>query len=89
MALHPDTGDLYLDETGDITRVSGLDYLPQKVQMLLSANKGESAFSPTFGMRLFEYFDEFRGLPWLDLILKLDVVRQASIPSWNCSMRRQ
>lgn len=40
-------------------------------------------------MRFFEYFDEFRGLPWLDLILKLDVVRQASIPSRDCSMKRQ
>ena len=43
-------------------------------------NQGESAFSPTFGMRFFEYFEVFRGSPWLDFLLKLDVVSQASIP---------
>jgi hypothetical protein len=80
MASHPDTNDLYLDERGNIARVSGLDCLPQKVRTLLSMNQGESAFSPTFGMRLFEYFEVFRGSPWLDFLLKLDVIRQASIP---------
>jgi len=89
MALHPDTNDLYLDEKGSIARVSGLDYLPQKVRTLLSMNQGESVFSPTFGMRFFEYFEAFRGLPWLDLLLKLDVIRQASIPFRDNIMGRQ
>lgn len=89
MALHPDTNDLYLDERGGIARVSGLDYLPQKVRALLSMNQGESVFSPTFGMRFFEYFEAFRGLPWLDLLLKLDVVRQASIPFRDSLTGRQ
>ncbi len=89
MALHPDTNDLFLDEKGGIARVSGVDYLPQKVQTLLSMNQGESVFSPISGMRFFEYFEAFHGLPWLDLLLKLDVVRQASIPSQNNGMIRR
>jgi hypothetical protein len=80
LALHPDTDDLYLDAMGQIARVSGLDYLPQKVRTLLSMQRGESVFSPSFGVRFFEYFEAFRGSPWLDLLLKLEVVRQASIP---------
>jgi hypothetical protein len=42
--------------------------------------RGESPFYPTFGMCFFEYFEAYRASPWLDLLLKLDVVRQASIP---------
>ena len=42
--------------------------------------RGESPFFPTFGMRFFEYFEAYRGSPWLELLFKLDVVRQASIP---------
>ena len=85
MALHPETDDLYLDEKGGIARVSGLAYLPQKVRSVLSTQRGESVFWPTFGMRFFEYFEAFRGSPWLNLLLKLDVVRQASIPRRDSS----
>ena len=63
-----------------IARVAGVDYLPQRVREVLSMQRGESPFSPTFGMRFFEYFEAYRGTPWLDLLFKLDVVRQASIP---------
>lgn len=42
--------------------------------------RGENAFSPTFGMRFFEYFEAYRGSPWLDQMFKLDVIRNASIP---------
>lgn len=42
--------------------------------------RGESVFNPTFGIRFFEYFEAFKGSPWLALLLKLDVVRQAAIP---------
>ncbi len=72
-ATNPETGR-------SRTRVSGVDYLPQRVREVLSMQRGESPFSPTFGMRFFEYFEAFRGSPWLDLLFKLDVVRQASIP---------
>ena len=80
LAVHPETHDLYVDEKGGIARVSGLDYLPQRVREVLSMQRGESPFHPTFGMRFFEYFEAYRGSPWFDLFLKLDVARQASIP---------
>jgi hypothetical protein len=89
MALHPETGDLYLDDKGNIARVSGLEYLPQKVQSLLSVQRGESVFNPTFGIRFFEYFESFKGSPWLALLLTLDVVRQAAIPYTDSLLNRQ
>ena len=89
LALHPETGDIYLDEKGDLARVSGLEYLPQHVQSLLSLNQGESVFAPRFGMSFLEYFESFNGSPWLDLLLKLDVVRQASIPFQDSVIARQ
>ena len=79
MALHPVTRDLYV-ENGNIARVSNLAYLPQKVEATLSMQQGENVFAPGFGVRFFEYFKTFRGSPWLDFLLMLDVVRQASIP---------
>jgi len=83
MALHPDTNDLYLDERGSIARVSGLDYFPQRVREVLSMQRGESPFFPDAGMRFFEYFETYRSSPWLDLLFKLDVIRQAAIPFTN------
>jgi hypothetical protein len=77
-ALHPETGDWYSDGRGSLARVSGLEYLPQKVQSLLSVQRGESLFNPTFGIWFFEYFEAFKGSPWLALLLRLDVVRQAA-----------
>ena len=88
-ALHPETGDLYGDGKGSLARVSGLEYLPQKVQSLLSVQRGESVFNPTFGIRFFEYFEAFKGSPWLALLLKLDVVRQAAIPYTDTMLNAQ
>jgi hypothetical protein len=79
-AAHPETNDMYVDERGHIARVAGVDYLPQLVREVLSMQRGESPFWPTFGMRFFEYFEAYRGTPWLGLLFKLDVIRQASIP---------
>jgi hypothetical protein len=79
MATHAETNDLYVDAKGDIARVAGLEYLPQRVREVLSMQRGESPFAPNYGMRFFEYFEAYRGTPWLDLLFKLDVVRQASI----------
>jgi hypothetical protein len=80
LAMHSETHDLYLDERGGIARVSGIDYLPQRVREVLSMQRGESPFYPTFGTRFSEYFEAYRGSPWFDLLLKIEVVRQASIP---------
>lgn len=80
IASHPETNDIYLDETGSIARVSGLDYFPQRVQELLSMQRGESIYEPHWGVLFFEYFSEFNDSPWLDPLMKLEVIRQASIP---------
>lgn len=80
-AAHPETNDLHLDKKGGIARLSGADYFPQRIREVLSMQRGESAFSPNFGVRFFEYFEAYRGTPWLDLLFKLDLIRQASIPS--------
>jgi hypothetical protein len=51
--------------------------------------RGESVFHPSYGMRFAEYFEAFRGSPWLELLLKLDVVRQAAIPCMDTMLNRQ
>lgn len=51
MAMHPETHDTYLDSKGNIARVSGLEYLPQKIQSSLSMQRGENVFAPTAGVR--------------------------------------
>jgi hypothetical protein len=89
MAIHPETHDIYLDGTGDIARVSGLEYLPQKVQSLLSMQRGENVFAPKAGMRFFEYFEAFNGDPWLPLLMKLDIVRMAAIPYGSTFQNRE
>ena len=42
--------------------------------------RGESVFAPTAGIRFFEYFEAYRGSPWLNLLMTLDVIRHAAIP---------
>jgi hypothetical protein len=89
MATHPVTRDTYLDATGNIARVSGLDYLPQKIEESLSMQRGESVFAPTAGIRFFEYFEAYRGSPWLNLLMTLDVIRHAAIPYTDDISKRQ
>lgn len=80
LAMHPSTNDTFLDEKGHIARVSGLDYFPQRVREVLSMQRGESPFFPTAGVRFFEYFEAYRGSPWLDLLFTLEVIHKTSIP---------
>ncbi len=89
MAMHPETHDTYLDSNGNIARVSGSEYLPQMVQSSLSMQRGENVFATTAGIRFFEYFGVFKGSPWLALLMKLDVIRQAAIPYRNSIMNRE
>jgi hypothetical protein len=79
MAIHPDTGDVYA-ENGQIARVSGLKSLPQSLRQCLSLHRGESPFHPEYGVRIAEYYSAFRGTPWFEHLLKLEVIRQAAIP---------
>jgi hypothetical protein len=67
-------------EGGDIATVSGLAALPQKLLTNLSMRRGESPFHTTFGSRLAEYWTNYVGSPWLAELMKLDVIRLASIP---------
>ena len=89
IAIHPDTNYMYLDEKGGIARVSGIDYLPQLIRSCLSIQRNESVFNPDYGMRFFEYFEEFKGSQWLSLLMKLDVVRMAAIPYSDKVLNRQ
>lgn len=70
-------------ENGNIATVSGLAALSQKLLSCLSMQRGESPFHPEFGSRLADYWANFIGSPWLDQLLKLDVVRLASIPYFD------
>jgi hypothetical protein len=89
MALHPVTRDLYVDEKGDIARLSGLDYFPQHVESALSMQRGESPFYPHAGIRFFEYCEEYRESSWLSLLMMLDVVREVAIPLSDDVLKKQ
>ena len=71
--------DLFV-ENGDIATVSGLAALPQKLLTNLSMRRGESPFHGAYGSRLAEYWTNYVGSPWLAELMKLDVIRLASIP---------
>ncbi len=86
-AISPVTNDPFV-ENGQLARVSGLASLSQKVRSCLSLQRGESHFDPTFGVRFAEYFDAFRGSPWLAHFFMLDVVRQSSIPYYQGAMNQ-
>jgi hypothetical protein len=72
-------GDLYA-QSGCIAVVSGVDAFPQRIRTCLSLAQGESPFHQGFGTRLGEYFEDFQNSPWLERLIKLEVVRQAAIP---------
>jgi len=73
---------------GNIAEVSGLEALPQLVKTCLSHQKGESPFHRDFGTRLAEYYKLLFDSPWLGHFLKLEVIRQASIP-YNDTLQNQ
>lgn len=74
-----DAHDIFAQD-GHLAKVSGLNALPQKIKNLLSLQYGESPFYPSAGSRLTEYFQLFRDSAWFADMLKLEVIRQASIP---------
>jgi hypothetical protein len=88
MAISEETGDTYL-ENGNIARVSGVKSFPQMVKSVLSIQRGEFFMDPHYGVRFAEYLEAFRGTPWLDELLKLDVVRQASIPHQGSANQKE
>lgn len=87
-ATSSETEDLYI-ENRQIARVSGLASLPQVLRQTLSLQRGESPFHSTFGARFSEYFDDFSDSPWLERLLKLELIRQAAIPYSDALLHRE
>ena len=83
-----DSHDLML-QSGHWATVSGLDALPQQVKTCLSHQRGESPFHRDFGTRFAEYYNLLAGSPWFDRYLKLEVIRQATIPYIDPTNNRQ
>ena len=86
-AYSPNQGFLF--ENGNFKLLSGLDALPQKIRMNLSHQKGESPIHREFGSRFAEFYSEFLATPWLDRLLKLEVIRMAAIPYHDEILGRQ
>lgn len=76
-------GDLSINKHGDLASVSGLDALPQKIELGLSIQRGELLFHRDFGARFAEYYRLFRGSNWLARLFKLEVIRLAAIPYFD------
>ena len=74
---------------GDIATVSGLDALPQRISSNLSLRRGERPFNPAYGSRLAEYWELYLGSPWLGELLKMEVIRLASIPYRDAVLPQQ
>ncbi len=74
-----DANDLFI-ENGNIATVSGVAALPQKIKLNLSLQRGESPFYKKFGSRVADYYDLLRDSQWFEKLVKLEVIRLASIP---------
>src|SRR5665213_968181 len=83
-----DSHDITL-KNGTWVMVSGLEALPQQVKTCLSHQKGESPFHRDFGTRFAEYYRLLSGSPWFEQILRLEVIRQATIPYVDTVHNRQ
>lgn len=79
MAQHPTTGDLYL-ENGHLAMVSGVEAFAQHMRGILSLAVGDNVYHPTAGTRISEFHRDYAENPWLDRLVKMEVVRLASIP---------
>jgi hypothetical protein len=79
--------DLMLGPDGDLTpemaMVSGVDALPQKVQLGLWHQKGDAFWDPEFGTRISEYYVLFGATPWFAQLVKMEAVRMAAIPFFD------
>jgi hypothetical protein len=76
-------------QNGNWAMVSGVDALPQQVKTCLSHQRGESPIHRDFGTRFAEYYNLLAGTLWIDLYLKLEVIRQASIPYTDPTSNQQ
>jgi hypothetical protein len=67
---------------GDLSNelVSGLDRLPQHLEIVMGMMKGQEWIAGDFGSRVSEYFALYGGTPWFSRMLKLEAIRLAAIP---------
>ena len=79
MAISPDTHDMFI-ENGDIAQVSGVDAFAQHLSSLMGLAKGDNVFHPKSGTMISNFYKDFAGSPWLDRLLKMEVIRLAAIP---------
>ena len=79
MAVSPDTHDMFI-ENGHIARVSGVDAFAQHLSSLMGLAKGDNIFHPKSGTMISRFYKDFAGSPWLDRLLKMEVIRLAAIP---------
>jgi hypothetical protein len=82
--------DLALED-GDLSRsgwlVSGIARLPQHLEICLGTLYGQEWFDPTVGSRISEYRALYGDTPWFPRLVKLEIVRLASIPQWDKHLR--
>lgn len=76
-----DDGDLLLtDDRTDLATVGGAKALHQKVQLCVWYQKGGSPLNREFGNRIAELFHLYRLSPWLPQLIKMELIKMASIP---------
>ena len=83
-----ETGDILIRD-GDLAMVSGLAAFPQDLTNLLSLAKGEAVFHQNAGSRISEFFRDFTGSPWLNSLIKMEIIRLASIPVTDHVLNRR
>lgn len=84
-------GDIAIDikkpdfslKNGSMHLVEGIDALPQKIALNMWKRLGEDSFSPHYGSRISELFPLYFGTQWLEHVLKLELIRLASIPQYD------
>lgn len=74
--LRLEDGDL----SPDFDLVSGVDRLPQHLELILGLGRGEPVLPADFGSRIAEYFALYGGTPWFERLVKLEIARLAAIP---------
>ena len=79
MAVSPDTNDLFV-EKGHIARVSGVDAFAQHLEQLLGLARGDNIFHPKSGTLISQFYKDYAQSPWLDRLIKMEVIRLAAIP---------
>ncbi|WP_454655085.1 hypothetical protein [Bosea beijingensis] len=59
--------------------LTGFDAFTQHIESLLGTAIGDSIFHPRSGSRISQFYHDYAGSPWLERLIKMDVIRLASI----------